>query len=207
MAVRFIIGRAGNGKTHHCLEAVRNNLRHDPIDGPRLILLVPEQAALQMERAILDPDDIPGAHRAEVLSFRRLAYRVLETAGAPGQRALSEPARAMVLRHIVAERANRLRYYRRVDRLGGFIERLGLTIAELIQEAVDPENLAASVEKSGDMEPAREAKLHDLHEVYSAYLDYLGKDRLDPSQHLQIARFRVADAAGKPDPGFACSVV
>ena len=97
MSVRFVIGRAGTGKTHYCVEAVRNGLRQDPIDGPRLILLVPEQAGLQMERAILEPPDIPAAHRAECLSFRRLACKVLETTGMPSRFVLSEPARAMIV--------------------------------------------------------------------------------------------------------------
>ena len=111
MAVRFIIGRAGSGKTRFCLDAVRDHLRQDSIDGPRLLLLVPEQASLQMERAILSADaapssanDLLAAHRAEVFSFRRLAFRVLESIGGPVRHALTEPARAMVVRHLLAGR-------------------------------------------------------------------------------------------------------
>lgn len=208
MAVRFIIGRAGSGKTHCCLNAIRDCLRQDPSNGPPLILLVPEQASLQMERAILQPvgtsasgADIPAAHRAEVLSFRRLAYRVLESVGGPVRQALSEPARAMVLRYLLAERLTQLQYYRRVarqgavrGRLGGFIEKLSATVAELIQEAVEPDQLA-ELARCDDLgtgpvseDPAGRAKLHDLHLIYQAYLDYLGADRLDPSQHLHVAR-------------------
>ncbi|UCE62190.1 MAG: PD-(D/E)XK nuclease family protein [Phycisphaerales bacterium] len=188
MAVRFIIGRAGTGKTHHCIEAVRSRLREDAIDGPRLLLLVPEQAGLQMERAILAPADIPGAHRVDVLPFQRLALKVLESAGAPPRQALSEPARAMVLRHLLRDRSRQLHYYRRVDRLGGYIERIAATVAELIQEAVDPEELAEVAEQCTEDNPAQQAKLHDLQLIYRAYLDYLGSNRLDPSQYLQVAR-------------------
>ncbi|MCH8967044.1 MAG: PD-(D/E)XK nuclease family protein [Planctomycetes bacterium] len=188
MAIRFILGRAGSGKTHHCLTAVREQLRHDPINGPRLILLVPEQAALQMERAVLDSKDITAAHRVEVLSFRRLAFRVLASVGSSARRALSEPARAMVLRHLVAKRSDQLKYYRRADRLGGFVTQLSATITELIQEAVTPDSLGSTMEPGADIEPMQRAKLHDIREIYEAYLDYLGTDRVDPSQHLEIAR-------------------
>ena len=112
MGIRFVIGRAGTGKTHHCLEAIRQRVRSDPIDGPTLILLVPEQAALQMERAILAPADITVVHRVEVLSFRRLAFRVLDHVAAPPRKALSEAARAMLLGSIVDRMAPTLRYYR-----------------------------------------------------------------------------------------------
>lgn len=188
MAIRFIIGRAGTGKTHHCLEAIRRRLRQDPIDGPRLIFFVPEQAALQMERAILQPDDIAGAHRVDVLSFQRLAYRVLDWTGGGLRQALSEPARAMVLRHLLARRASELHYYHRVDRLGGFIDRLSTTITELIQEAVNPEDLAAVSDPTTGLEPVQSAKLHDIRLLYRDYLEYLGDARVDPSQYLQVAR-------------------
>ncbi|MCO6436012.1 MAG: exodeoxyribonuclease V subunit gamma [Phycisphaerae bacterium] len=141
MSVRFIIGRAGTGKTHYCLQSVRENLKQSPVDGPRLIVLVPEQAALQTERSLLESGGVGAAHRAEALSFRRLAMKVLESTGGSDRMALSEPARAMVLRHLVHVHGKKLQYYRRVDRLGGFLERLGGTISELMQECVGPEEL------------------------------------------------------------------
>ncbi len=187
MSIRFVIGRAGTGKTYHCVEAVRNGLRQDPIDGPRLVLLVPEQAGLQMERAILRPADIPAAHRAEVLSFRRLACKILDTAGTPSRTALSEPARAMVLRYLLHQHAGELRYYRRLERLGGFVGELSRAIAEFMAEAVSPEMLEHAVLTTGEA-VLQEAKLHDLRLIYESYLAYLGDDRLDPTQYLQLAR-------------------
>jgi ATP-dependent helicase/nuclease subunit B len=206
MSVRFVIGRAGTGKTHRCIEAVRERLRLDPLNGPRLILLVPEQAALQMERALLEaPDDLGDAlaasHRAEVLSFRRLAYRVLESAGRSVGVALSEPARAMVLRFLAARHAGELRYYGRLarvagkpGRLSGLLEGIGSTIAELIEEAVAPDELRSLTgdDRNAGLadadDAAQSAKLHDIALLYEAYLDYLGTERADPSQYLQFAR-------------------
>lgn len=186
MSIRFIIGRAGSGKTHYCLEAVRARLREDAVDGPRAIMLVPEQAALQTERAIITPSDLRASHRAEVVSFRRLAFRVLEEVGDGGVRAISEPARAMVLRRLLAAHADGLRYYRRPERAGGLIEQIGRTIRELIEEGIDPDELrGASVDPEAD--PVTEAKLHDIALIHAAYLRYLGSERLDPSQYLAAA--------------------
>ncbi len=201
MAVRFIIGRAGSGKTHHCLEAIRDRLRHDPVDGYRLVLLVPEQASLQMERAILEPGANAGeamraTHRGEVLSFQRLAFRVLDAAGQLGGdgAVLSETARAMVLRHLVSEHADQLQYYRRAARAsvaGGLITRLASTLTELMQEAVDPSALLELADDDGGRagaDPAQRAKLHDIHLIYEAYLAYLATGKLDTTQYLELAR-------------------
>lgn len=205
MSIRFIVGRAGTGKTHHCLESIRDQLRNDPIHGPRLIYLVPEQASLQIEQSILKwPDDCPiedqiqCVHRVEILSFQRLAYRVLNSAGSPVRQALTEPARAMVLRHLLTRHSNELQFYSRIarpgkgnGRLGGFSQKLDATISEFIQEAVDPDDLTTLIKeklaKDGH-DPAQAAKLHDLQLIYKSYLDYLGTQRFDPSQHLQLAR-------------------
>ncbi len=70
-----------------------------------------------MERAILAPAGAGGTrsagHRAEVLSVQGLAFRVLESMGGTPCRALTEPARTMVLRHLLAQQSNELRFYRR----------------------------------------------------------------------------------------------
>ncbi len=228
MPVRFLLGRAGAGKTHACLEGVRARLREDGVGGGRLIFLVPEQAALQMERALLAPSDLRVAHRAEVLSFTRLAHRILEHAGPLHARAISESARAMVLRRLIEQHRSKLKYYGRCSRLVGLTRQMGRTFAELLSELVVPADLSpapgdvsptvadpslsppnasiprgpqlalpdeeprtvAARSETGDVaaEGAHEAKLHDLSLLFEAYLEYLGTQRLDPSQHLQVAR-------------------
>ena len=193
MSVRFVIGRAGTGKTHHCLTAIRRDLAASPNHGPRLVLLAPEQASLQMERALLAGDQVTATHRAEVLSFRRLALRILQSAGRTQRHALSAQARAMVLRALVGQLMPRLRYYRRVDRLTGFWDRLGATVGELIDEAIVPAHLQqiAEGDKGGTYDHAA-AKFSDLALIYDAYLAYLGENRLDASQQLQVAREALA---------------
>lgn len=191
MSVRFVIGRAGSGKTHRCLSAIREELGASAADGPRLVLLVPEQASLQMERELVCAGDVQAISRAEVLSFRRLTFRIMQQANAPLKPALSPAARAMVLRTIIARLGSRLKYYRRVDRMSGFFDRLGQTIGELIDEAVGPEGVAVVGAVAGD-DPRRAEKFADLALIYAAYLEHLGDHRVDASQHLQIARQQLA---------------
>ena len=92
MPIQFILGRSGSGKTHHCLEAIRGELRRGPT-GPARILLVPEQATFQMEQALVADEALGGFHRARVMSFVRLARHILFEK-APALPPLSETARA-----------------------------------------------------------------------------------------------------------------
>ena len=59
MAVRFILGRSGTGKTSYCIKAIADALS-EPADNQPLLLLVPEQATYQAERAILADKKLAG---------------------------------------------------------------------------------------------------------------------------------------------------
>ncbi len=59
MSVQFILGRSGTGKTSFCIKAIVDALLKAGDEQP-LILLVPEQATYQAERAILADKRIAG---------------------------------------------------------------------------------------------------------------------------------------------------
>lgn len=191
MSVRFVIGRAGAGKTAHCLSAIQRSLTEAPVQGAALLLLVPEQAALQAERAVIADPRLGAAHRVTVTGFRRLAKRLVSLDAGPAAQVLSTNGRAMALRYLLAGLSESLQYYRRLERRKGFVEQLARSIGELIEEAISPDGLAAAITTAASGSPgadARVRKLADLHAIYTAYLSYLGESRLDPSQFLEVAR-------------------
>ncbi len=185
MSVRFVIGRAGTGKTHHCLTSIREHIQSSPVNGPPLVMLVPEQASMQMERLLLAPP-IRAVARAQVLSFTRLAQRILIGTIHQKRESLSATARSMVLRRITGKLGSGLRYYRRVERFSNFFERIGRTLGEFIEEAIEPSDLARISAELGD-DPQRQAKFADLSAIYQAYLGFLGDRYCDPTQYLEIA--------------------
>src|SRR5690554_4494046 len=98
------MGRAGAGKTRRCLDEIDNILRQEPL-GPPLILIAPAQATFIMERELAVRG---GSLRAQVYSFRRLAYRVLRETGGMARYPVSEPGRRMILKKILLEHKNKL---------------------------------------------------------------------------------------------------
>lgn len=194
MAVRFVVGRAGAGKTWRCLEAIRAALGVSATDGPRLLLIVPEQASFQMERALIETPGLAGYTRCEVLSFQRLAFRVFAETGADprrGDQTIGHLGRLMVLRRLIAAQRGHLRLFGQVAGKPGLLRQLAGSIDELMREDVAPETLAALVERYEEEHPLAAAKLADLARVYQAYLDYLIDDRLDPAQYLTLATARM----------------
>ncbi|MGE5592833.1 MAG: helicase-exonuclease AddAB subunit AddB [Betaproteobacteria bacterium] len=196
MSLRFVLGRAGTGKTTLCLNEVREALRKDPC-GPPMILLVPEQATFQVERALVNTPDLLGFMRAQVLSFKRLAGRLLQELGGGARRDIGELGKLMVLRSLVRQKASELSIFVKGSEKYGFAQCLAQTLRELTMYRVSPEELEARVaelEKAGlGMTPVA-LKLHDLAVVVRAYREYLGDKFQDPDDHLSLAASRIADS-------------
>ena len=198
MSVRFVIGRAGSGKTHRCLEAVRARLRVDPAGGPPLLLIVPEQISFQAEKALVETPDIPGFIRCQVLSFNRLAFRIFAETGADprrGDETIGEFGRMMVLRRLLRRRSGDLRLMGPVADRPGLIRALAGTVEELLRENAAPETLLETAAGLEADDPLGAARLADVGVLYRDYLEYLSADRIDPGQYLQLAAGRMAMTA------------
>jgi len=187
MSVTFVLGRAGAGKTHYCLSAIRQALTAGD-DQHRLILLVPEQASFQMERALATTLPAGGYWRAEVLSFTRLARRVFDEVGAPSP--VSSSTRRLALRRLLstdeatpatADRGG-LEVFRSSARTAGFHAAVDRLIEELLREAITPKELAEVAGRLNDAATGR--KVRELARLYAAYLSWLGPRRVDSAGRL-----------------------
>jgi len=194
LSVRLITGRAGSGKTRFCLDEIRQELARDRAEGPRLIFLVPEQAALQSERLLLAQSDGATLGRCEVLSFRRLAQRILSesTGGMPTP--LTPIGRQMAVRYLLGRHRQRFREFGRLADRGGFVAELASALSELFRESVSVERLDACAHAAESEDAPTFPRLHDLAILYREYCDYLGDDRVDPDGVLALARSRMAQA-------------
>ena len=187
MAVRFILGRAGAGKSSYCVESLRAELVRQPYGGSKLILLVPEQASLQAERELINTPELAGAQRGEVLSFKRFAQRLLQANPAQSHKILSPVGRTMVLQRLVGEHRPNLQYFRTDRLLPGLYKQLSLQIEEFMAAAVEPDELGSDDDADVSAETLT-AKLADLRVLYSAYLRFLRGGYVDPAMTLEQAR-------------------
>ncbi|HEC04020.1 MAG TPA: helicase-exonuclease AddAB subunit AddB, partial [Phycisphaerales bacterium] len=137
MAVQFILGRSGSGKTTYCLEAIVRALEESC--NQQLILLVPEQATYQAERAILADKQVAGYNRLSVLSFDRLQFML---AGKNTARpVLSKIGRQMIVHRILRDFSDKLEIFGSSSVWPGLSRRMAHTIAELHEYAGTPEDI------------------------------------------------------------------
>jgi ATP-dependent helicase/nuclease subunit B len=196
MGLKFLFGRAGQGKTNWCLEQVCNGLRPSPIGTP-LILLVPEQATFQIEQALAKGSEEKGFVRAHVLSFQRLAHEIFLETGGASRSHISELGKRMVLRRILEEKKTVLKTFRKAAERQGFTEKLAVALTELKMYRVTPWDLQGSanyLEGQLGTNPLA-SKLLDLSELYAAWEGFLENRYTDTEDYLNLLADRIPNSA------------
>ncbi len=170
MAVRFILGRSGTGKTHACIEAVCDALVQNPSSPTPLILLVPEQATFQMERAVLSHAGILGFSRLRILSFDRLLFHLLGPKA--GASELSRAGQQILLQRLLGQMGDDLYVFGQVAQEPGMATALAGLIAELQHYGQGPRDVDDLLQRLGESQDtgATLRKFKDLGRLYQAYL-------------------------------------
>ncbi len=171
MAIQYIFGGAGAGKTEYML---RRMLREAPKDFQKQwILVVPEQDTLAMQRRILaHPENRGhGILNIDVMSFQRMAYRVFEEKGITLPRIIDDLGKIMILRELLGKLSPRLSLYKSQLNKAGFLDELKSQISEFYQYRILPEMLRLVADQTDS--PYVQSKLRDLALIYEAFLFYM----------------------------------
>ncbi|MBC2723415.1 helicase-exonuclease AddAB subunit AddB [Desulfosporosinus sp.] len=181
MGFRFVFGRAGSGKSTLCLDEIRGELRREPWGAP-LILLVPEQATYQIEVALANTPDLGGSLRAQVLSFRRLGWRVFSETGGGQKVLIGKIGKRMLLRRILLKHRLELKAFARSATRSGMAELLAQAIGEFKTYRISPKDLRKVKQTNGLLLD----KLEDLALIYEEFQAALGQEILDPDDELSV---------------------
>ncbi len=186
MAVQFILGTSGTGKTHHCMEAMVRALQVD--DATPLIFLVPEQATYQAERAVLSRVGAGAYNRLSILSFDRLNFQLIGRNTARAR--LSALGRQMVLHRLLHEVADQLTLYQASSSHTGFVGQALHILDQLHGAAAGPDALARCIDQLQSEGHAGHcvAKLRDIQVLLTAYVRFVEGRFVDPDQQFQAAR-------------------
>ncbi len=183
MSVQFILGRSGSGKSRYCIDSLIKELldRHDTTP---LVLLVPEQATYQAERAILSHPQIAGFQSAvgspQANPPKADAFSDPPQAGSPNpsglqpglnilsfdrlqflllgkrtaENSLSGIGRQMIVHRILIENRDKLKLFGRTAVSPGLSQKIADAIIELHQYSDSPQDVRQLVEKLNQDEDA-----------------------------------------------------
>ena len=192
MKLRLIIGRAGSGKTHYCLEEMGKMLKVAP-EGNSLVMILPEHATFKVEHELASTEGIDGFARAYVFGFRRLAHRILMETGGAVRPHITELGKRLVLTRLLQEHQQDFKMFHRAATQRSFSDILAGMIREFKAYGVSPELLMEAEQGLGEL-PVGD-KLHDLALVYQGFEKFLQGRYTDPEDYLTLLAEKIDRSA------------
>ncbi|MGF7056447.1 helicase-exonuclease AddAB subunit AddB [Brassicibacter mesophilus] len=191
MKLRYILGRAGVGKTSLVLHEIDYRLKEN--SEHRLVLLVPEQFTLQAEADLINKKGLDGIMRVEVLSFERLAYKVLSEVGGIKKATINELGKIMVLRKLFDENSQDLSVFKKGSKQEGFLSNFCSLVSEFKRNDISYELLESKINSIED-DNMLKRKLQDISLIYKNFNDYLDGKYTDEEDKMNLLIQKIEDS-------------
>ncbi len=190
MSLRLIIGGSGTGKTRTAIKTIIDEAARNK--NGRFFVIVPEQFTLKTQKALAENSPGRGILNIDVLSFQRLAYRVMEETGGDARKLLDDISKTMILKVIGREKKSDLPYLGSQMERAGCLDEVKSLISEFMQYEIGEEGIAA-MREAAQSSPLLSLKLSDMEVLYRSFRAFL-KDRYMTGEETMD---RLADQAAK----------
>ncbi|NCB92636.1 MAG: helicase-exonuclease AddAB subunit AddB [Clostridia bacterium] len=173
MSLQFVLGSSGSGKSHELFCHIIKEADLHP--EKTYLVIVPEQFTMQTQKELVALSPNHGIMNIDILSFQRLAYRVLNEVGGETRPILEEIGKTLVTQKIVQEKEKNLGVLSTSLKKTGTISEMKSLISELMQYDIHAEELSDIINKTEE-KPLLLYKLQDIEVIYQGFTEYL-KDR------------------------------
>ena len=175
MGLRIIYGKAGSGKSQYIYNEINEKIKNNK----KIYIITPEQFSFTAEQKLMENrKSIIGA---EVITFNRLAYRVINEIGGVIHTNLTKCGKAMLIFSILNSEKNNLTFLNKSDEN---IEVCMRIISELKKHAIKPEDLKNAQEKIENK--YLKNKLKDIILIYEKFENKIQDNYIDETDLLTI---------------------
>ena len=175
MGLRIIYGKAGSGKSQYIYNEINEKIK----ENKKIYIITPEQFSFTAEQKLMENrKSIIGA---EVITFNRLAYRVINEIGGVIHTNLTKCGKAMLIFSILQSEKNNLTFLNKSDEN---IEICMRIISELKKHAVTIEDLKKVQEKIENK--YLKNKLKDIILIYEKFANKIENNYIDETDLLTI---------------------
>ena len=177
MSLRLICGRAGTGKSNFCFEEIKERIKNKE----KIYVITPEQFSFTAEQKLLEKLEVGSSLNAEVLTFARMAYRVMQEVGGVTNKQLSNAGQTMLIYDILEKEKNKLTF---LGKNSKNIELVKTQLTELKKHSISQEMLKKSMQ---DVENKYlQEKIKDLITIYEKHNEKLKGKYVEENDRLQI---------------------
>lgn len=165
MAIQFVLGATGTGKTVHILDEMFRN--QSQYSANTQLFIVPEQYTLKAQEEFLQHTHANGLMHIEIISFNRLVNRYQDILGIADKTLMDDISFTMIVRKLIQQHHSEFVWISKNAKQQSFYEEISKIIKECYQYQIPPDRL---LEFSSRMsEQLLQDKLKDL----SLLLGYL----------------------------------
>lgn len=175
MKLKIIYGKSGSGKSTYLFNYIK-----DIISNPQKIYIItPEQFSYTSERKLLESTN-GAAINAEVLTFSRMAHRVITETG-NNLKNVEPFGRSMLIYDILDNKKKELKF---LGKNMQNVEVIDKTITEFKKHNITETNLGKAIDDLED--EYLKIKLKDVEKIYNAYEEKIKEKFLDENDVLSI---------------------
>ena len=160
MSLRFIYGKSGTGKTTDCFNKIKELIDKNE----KVYIITPEQFSFTAENNLMRICEKKSVINAEVITFERMAYRVINEVGGIANSSITNSGKAMLLTNIIEEQKSNLKFLGKTDKNLDLSLRI---ITELKKNNVTVNMLEDNIENINDQ--YLKLKLEDINLLYKEF--------------------------------------
>lgn len=177
MGLRIIYGRAGSGKSEYIYNEINEKIKNK--ENKKIYIITPEQFSFTAEQKLMEGRK--SIINAEVVTFDRLAYRVINEIGGVINTNLSKCGKAMLIYSILQNKKSDLVF---LNKTNENIDLSMRTITELKKHGVAVQDLKNEQDKIENK--YLKSKLNDIILIYENFEEKIKDKYIDETDLLSI---------------------
>ena len=179
MSLKIIYGKSGSGKSTYIFNEIADKIQNNT--SRKIYIITPEQFSFTAEKKLLESVKTSAVISAEVLTFNRMAYRVMKEIGNAKTKNLSSTGKSMLIYNILSESKKDLKF---IGKSSENVELICTQITEFKKHGITVENLKSAMDNTKS--EYLKAKIKDMLNIYEKYTDEISKDYIDENDSLTI---------------------
>ena len=179
MSLKIIYGKSGSGKSTYIFNEIADKIQNNT--SRKIYIITPEQFSFTAEKKLLESVKTSAVISAEVLTFNRMAYRVMKEIGNAKTKNLSSTGKSMLIYNILSESKKDLKF---IGKSSENVDLICTQITEFKKHGITVENLKSAMDNTKS--EYLKAKIKDILNIYEKYTDEISKDYIDENDSLTI---------------------